>query len=456
MAEANFAIELDEKKGRVLVAKCPLQQGQIILHERPLGKCALNNAAIFLNYSYLVHGLSRDSGLVCLGCYGSLDEDEPFACPLCGLPLCGEQCQQSLPHRAECQAFQSLANGRQLSLELLSDIPTLLDIILILRCLSLRDAPNDEWFKLNQLQAFGEESPEDDIQVIQIMLDNFPDYDEELLNRLYGIITINAFEIPSCGFGEEANLAAIYATGCLPEHNCIPSCHRSFGPDLSITLRAAVELEGGQRISITYTDSLWPTMERRGHLAYSKHFQCDCQRCLDPTEAGTYLSALKCIKCPVGYYLAQDPLQENSSWQCQDCALVVPSTLAIEVNNRVAESIKNLEESGLEPEACEKFLMVHSRLLHPQHAHMLDVKHSLLHILGHYQGCLMADLSDKQLQLKEDTARCILGVADKLIPGSLFFFLIWGDSGFLILLPHSCTLDTDLLFYFCFKTKLPF
>ena len=38
MAEANFAIELDEKKGRVLVAKRSLQQGELILHEKPLGK----------------------------------------------------------------------------------------------------------------------------------------------------------------------------------------------------------------------------------------------------------------------------------------------------------------------------------------------------------------------------------------------------------------------------------
>ena len=103
--------------------------------------------------------------------------------------------------------------------------------------------------------------------------------------RLYGILTINAFEIPNAS--SEANLASIYATGCLPEHHCVPTCHRSFGPDLSITLRAAVSLDTNQRISITYTDSLWPTLDRRAHLAYSKHFLCDCTRCIDPTELGT-------------------------------------------------------------------------------------------------------------------------------------------------------------------------
>ena len=59
------------------------------------------------------------------------------------------------------------------------------------------------------------------------------------------------------------------------------------------------------------------------------------------------------------------------------------------------------------------------RVLHPQHAHMLDVKHSLIHLLGHHEGYLMADLSDKQLQMKEENAQNILSIAEKLLPGKL-------------------------------------
>ena len=83
------------------------------------------------------------------------------------------------------------------------------------------------------------------------------------------------------------------------------------------------------------------------------------------------------------------------------------------------QAIKVMEEAGLEPETCEKFLLVHSRVLHGQHAHMLDVKHSLLHLLGHHEGFLMAELSDKHLQYKEEIARTILSVADKVLPGEL-------------------------------------
>lgn len=355
--------------------------------------------------------------------------------------MCSESCQDSARHLPECTAIHTLGReaGRNLSLTLLGDsIPNLMDVIMILRCLWLRNSSNDEWFKLNQLQAFSEDSVENDEeheefetvmnQVLDCLMDNFAhlDLDRAILSRLYGVLMINAFEIPNVS--GEASVAAVYATGCLPEHSCLPSCHKSFDRDLAISLRAAVPLEASQRISITYTDSLWPTAERRAHLSYSKRFHCDCPRCCDPTECGTYLSGLKCIKCPVGFYLSQDPLQDSSDWQCEDCRTVVPVRLVNDVYTRVANSIKALEENGLEPEACEKFIMVHSRVLHPQHAHMLDVKHSLLHILGHHEGYLMADLTDKQLQIKEDIARCILLVADKLIPGTLICCTIYSNS----------------------------
>ena len=49
-------------------------------------------------------------------------------------------------------------------------------------------------------------------QVIDFMLENFSqlDIDRDILIRLYGILTINAFEIPNAG---EASLASVYATG---------------------------------------------------------------------------------------------------------------------------------------------------------------------------------------------------------------------------------------------------
>ena len=157
-----------------------------------------------------MHGLSRDSSLVCLGCYNSLDDEDPLACSRCGLFLCQESCQDSLQHQPECQAFQAIESGKDLSLSMLDDIPSLLDIIMIVRCINLRQSSNDEWFKLNQLQAFSDEDSfkDSDLEdVTNYVVDLFEEHfahietDRDILLRLYGILTINAFEIPNSGEG---------------------------------------------------------------------------------------------------------------------------------------------------------------------------------------------------------------------------------------------------------------
>ena len=66
-------------------------------------------------------------------------------------------------------------------MELLEDVPTLLDIVMILRCLNLRNGTNDEWFKLNQLQASSDDHEDlwdSDLEeaakhTIDIMLEHF-------------------------------------------------------------------------------------------------------------------------------------------------------------------------------------------------------------------------------------------------------------------------------------------
>ena len=184
---------------------------------------------------------------------------------------------------------------------------------------------------------------------------------------------------------------------------------------------------------------------------FFQYFECVCLRCCDPKEMNSYISALKCLKCTVGYFLPTDTLEDTCEWCCEDCGAKVPNEYSVKVNEQVTETIQVIilersvrveisrilsyatqykyfvshlqlmeyNDGGMTPETCEDFLRGHLRVLHPQHAHMLDVKHSLIHLLGHHEGYLMADLSDKQLQIKEDNARSLLSIADKLLPGTL-------------------------------------
>jgi len=416
--ELAYEVEEDEACGRFLVASRDLSQGEHILTEKPT-----------------VHGLSRESGLVCFGCYGDLDEegDDLVVCPACGLPLCSVECREKDQHKPECCAFQSLGHreGRDLSISLLDDIPFLNEIVIVLRCLSLRQTDFCKWLALTELESHiemreGSELGDRGERVAEWIVTNLGATIEggaeaSTIKQLCGILDVNSFEVTFPG--SSGNIQAVYAdAGCLVEHNCIPSAHRVFGPDLSLTLRAAVPISRDDHISITYTDSLWPTTERRSHLMVTKYFECICIRCIDPTELKTYISAFKCMKCPVGYVLQTDPINDEDDgdsleWSCEDCAAAVPAPIISSLGSQVSETLQLMEMSGLTPDNCEKFLTVHLRVLHPQHAHMLDVKHSLLHILGHHEGHLMADLSDRQLQMKEEIGRSILQVADRLLPG---------------------------------------
>ena len=59
-------------------------------------------------------------------------------------------------------------------------------------------------------------------------------------------------------------------------------------------------IKADEELSITYTNLMRGTSERRARLQYQWHFKCQCQRCQDPKELGTYIGALKCPHCREG------------------------------------------------------------------------------------------------------------------------------------------------------------
>ncbi len=91
------------------------------------------------------------------------------------------------------------------------------------------------------------------------------------------------------------------------------------------------------------------------------------------------------MQCTIGYLEPDDPLDDDSGWTCESCAASVPAAFPERVTDQAAQTVALMEmaASGSAVETCEKFLLVHSRVLHPQHAHMVDVGHTLLHTLGH-------------------------------------------------------------------------
>lgn len=105
-------------------------------------------------------------------------------------------------------------------------------------------------------------------------------------------------------------------------HDCIPNIRYAYEKNSIMVVRAAKLIRKGEQIFNSYTKFLWGTQQRRVHLAYSKNFMCKCTRCVDVTEFGSFMGALKCVRMSCGEHLLPvDPLNVLSPWQCQKCSL---------------------------------------------------------------------------------------------------------------------------------------
>jgi len=404
--ELPYRIAENEEIGRHVVATREIPKGDVVFRDKPL-----------------ITGLSRESEPACLACYNKIDITEQTGhvlCARCKWPLCSSSCSDSPVHQPECD-FLSKADV-EINAE---DTDALYDVVSVLRCLYLRDNDITSWADLLNLQEANPDDMDEEVADRAKKVTGFicgtlklgASFSPNIVFNVCTRLDVNSFEIPLGRDVAGIQVQGVYNLACMVEHCCIPTGHRTFNQDMSITLRSSYGLEEGDSVSVCYTDSLWPTSERREHLVYSKNFLCTCDRCLDSTENETYMSAVKCTKCPNGYFLPQNPIDCESHWLCTECRAQAPKGYSDMANSKTAATIAKIEEAGLTPDSCEKFISTYSKVLHSHHAHLLDVKYSLMQLLGHSTGCSMQQLTHQQLNTKEQLARTFLGIAQKVLPG---------------------------------------
>ena len=78
----------------------------------------------------------------------------------------------------------------------------------------------------------------------------------------------------------------------------------------NMTTFAHVTIKAGEQITNQYMKPDKPTVLRRPFLQSKWFFDCNCQRCMDPTELGSHLSSLKCQVCMSGKY--KDRIRDRS------------------------------------------------------------------------------------------------------------------------------------------------
>lgn len=152
-----------------------------------------------------------------------------------------------------------------------------------------------------------EEPGEDVTRILQSLMDaNFQadglnlkenPIDARKLQRLVSSWRYNSF-----GHHKEDGLV-LYNRISMCSHSCDPTCCWSYGEDDAFVLRARVNLNAGDELTISYLqdeDLLKGTTVRQMKLQ-NWRFTCACTRCALPVDTGR---GFRCRKCRIGYIFA--------------------------------------------------------------------------------------------------------------------------------------------------------
>lgn len=271
-----------------------------------------------------------------------------------------------------------------------------------------------------------------------------PKCDTNDLHRICGIMEVNAVNI-NLSHGQE--ICAIYPTACLLEHSCMPNCYYNFdfGKQFRITMLAGRDIKQGEHLAIMYTHMLWGTQMRHEHLMTNKYFVCKCQRCADPTELGTFLSALKCIGDNLatcgGVMLPLDPHQDNTEWRCDSCPVRIE-------NEKVTFLLSNIEEEvdGLllsketTVEQVEALIEKLKQFVHPNHYHLFALKHSLIQLYGNKNGYQLHELSLELLEKKIEMCNELMAIVNTIDPHAIRLSLY---IGIILYEQHLATVEIE-------------
>ncbi|KAJ8959772.1 hypothetical protein NQ314_006202 [Rhamnusium bicolor] len=424
-----FEIAEDPEIGKCLVATRDLKPGDTILAELPV---------VYGPRPHMV----EEGPVPCPGCCRLIIGESSARCEGCDFPICNPDCKglkDMDKHGHECMILG------------LRDIRAInglhefyrQDVLLALRCLLLQNRQPKKFAQLMEMESHMERRGENtevykDIEsrVVSYLLDNFfaplrilegrsgkqvlQDVSRETIHKICGIIDVNALEI-----NQDAEVSALYPTAYLMEHSCVPNTTHLFENEpngYKITIKAALHIQSGEHITTMYTHCLWGTQARREHLRETKYFSCKCKRCCDPTELGSYLSALRCIgtdgePCG-GTQLPIDPIDDDTEWACDKCNVKLTNAEVCFLVNGIGEEVDNVQLSNPTVRELDALLNKMLTFLHQNHYHVYAVKHSLIQLYGYQQGYTPSQITDDCLIKKATMCRELLDITRKVDPGN--------------------------------------
>merc|ERR1719336_418385 len=178
------------------------------------------------------------------------------------------------------------------------DVQQVYYFLTVLRCLWLRDNLPGQWATVLKLVSNLEHRQGTRVYdfnqtYVVDTLEHFgvTQFSELEIQTICGIFDANAFEST-----ESSRVACrgLYLMSSLINSSCLPNTRHFFKEDGRMIIVATRPIYPGAEILGCYTQPSWGTAIRHKHLLNTKYFSCSCPRCLDPSECGTNISALKC------------------------------------------------------------------------------------------------------------------------------------------------------------------
>lgn len=416
--------------GRYLVAARNIKAGETVINELPLviGPCGEP---------------------VCLGCYVPIPtRSKQYKCPGCGWPLCGPKCtgiKTRCGHSVwECSKLREKRVADHLDRSKGKELIHTYEAITPLRCLLLREYDKENWEKLILMEAHNDIRRK--VTALwnrnqEVVVDRLrktwglTEFSEEEIHTVCGILEVNCFEIGQNG----ARARALYNEAFLLAHDCSANTsHSDNAATYELIIRVVKDVPINDPITLSYAYTLQVnnfrlnidtiiilicfffcgiqgTLKRREHLQEGKFFWCQCDRCTDPTELGTYSSAIQCPKCRGGHILSTDPLDQNAGWKCRACNYIVTAQSMVLLIDTVYKELDAIDSNDVN--GFEEFLAKYRNVFHKNHYLCICAKHSLFQLYGRSEGFLIHELSIEQLRKKEQYCRDLLNVVNSLDPG---------------------------------------
>ncbi|XP_042877682.1 SET domain-containing protein SmydA-8-like isoform X2 [Penaeus japonicus] len=291
-----------QEAGKYLTASRRLREGQVLFQDLPL-----------------MMGPVSVSPLVCLGCHCAILGNDFPRCPKCHWPLCSFSCASSSFHQRECPILAT--DTKRIGPPKGHGPPTLrYDAILLLRCLSLRfDRPSD-WETMLDMVSHADQyqKSQDMVHIVTVRYVKEVlkvDLDVDIIHQVRGAIAANSLEIRNI---DGTKIRAMYPRVRLLNHACTPNVHLTSTKEGAMEVRTAVSIDKGEPLYICYTGTTLPLWERQKILSDTYFFQCECSRCADPTELGTYYSSPKCPECSKRYFKPHSWVNQTT-WECDNC-----------------------------------------------------------------------------------------------------------------------------------------